>query len=42
MNYQNLVHSIVDIAKLSVSSILDIYDKGEGFTDISYKDDNSP
>ena len=42
MNYQNLVHSIVDIAKLAGSSILDIYDKGEGFADISYKDDNSP
>ena len=42
MNHENLVHSIVEIAKLAGSSIQDIYDKGAKFAGVSYKDDNSP
>ena len=42
MNQDNLVHSIVEIAKLAGSSILDIYNKGADSAGISYKNDNSP
>ena len=42
MDPENLVHSIVEIAKLAGSSILNIYEKGSDFAEVSYKDDNSP
>ena len=42
MNHQNLVHSVIEIAKLAGSGILDIYNKGKDSAGISYKDDKSP